>query len=152
MRRERVAQHVRMHVTAQPALDRPGRETLLDRRAARVASTGAAHEKRLRIANRQRNAPREPRFAAQRRAGAPTGTMRSFDPLPQTRTSPRDDRAIERFDARKLGDAQPRGIRQLEQAPDRASASASSSSIATSCTASVGRQRRWAAAPAPSAP
>src|SRR5438132_145637 len=41
-----------MHVASQPTLDRPGRETLLDR-ARPETPAGAAQEKRLRIANRK---------------------------------------------------------------------------------------------------
>ena len=71
------------------------------------------------------------------RAGAPTGTMRSFDPLPQTRTSPETKSSIERFMPESSATRSPEEYASSSKARSR-SASASSPSIATSCTASSG--------------
>ena len=47
------------------------------------------------------------------RAFAPTGTVRVFEPLPVTVTSPCAG-SSSRFERHQLADAQPRGIEQLE--------------------------------------
>src|SRR2546421_11282695 len=104
-----------MHVASQPTLDRPGRETLLDR-ARPETPAGAAQEKRLRIANRERNAPCDPRFQGSARGGADRNDALLRSLAPDAHLS-RDQIKHRKIHPRKLGYTQPRRIRELEQGP-----------------------------------
>src|SRR5437588_4212557 len=104
-----------MHVAPQPTLDRPSRETLLDR-ARPETPASAAQEKRLRVASRERNAPCYPRFQGSARRGTDRNDalLRSLAPDAHLSRGQIEHRKIH---SRKLGDTQSRRIRELEQGP-----------------------------------
>ena len=113
VRREGVAQHVRMHVRGKAQLERPVLEPRLHRAR---AQTPAALRRRTAPFPRRARARRAARSQASIAASAwlPTGTMRVLLPLPVTRTVASRRLTSSQVEPGQLRQAQPGRIEKLE--------------------------------------
>ena len=118
VRGEAVAQRVRAHLAVEPRGLGVALDDLVEPLAGQRAAAEVDEQLALRLGPDQlRAVPRAGTASTAAAASRPTGTIRSFEPLPCGRTKPAAQVEVGDLQADGLGGAQPAAVHQLQQRP-----------------------------------